>query len=116
MKTTFNGGLFTIDEDSEDLKGAFEFLANCHELFGPASKCKNCGGEDIAPKHRKNSGFDYYELECKGCGWRFKFGKKKEDDQLYPKGWEEPYAGSGNSVPPPSPTKGGKAQQEAIPF
>lgn len=112
MKTTYQGPVFTIEEEAPDLKGAFKFLANCEELFAETKCCKNCQGTNIVPKHRSNSGYEFFELECKDCKWRFKFGQRKDQEGLFPKGWEAPYE-SESQAPPPA-TK--KKVAESLPF
>lgn len=98
MQTIFNGpGGFTINHDAESLKEAFAFLGRCHELFGAAECCENCKGTTLRPRYTKTQGgYEYYSIQCQQCKWEFKFGQRKADNQLYPKGWEPGYT-SGES-------------------
>lgn len=96
MKAIYRGSTFTIDYECSDLKTSFAFLASCGDLFGAAECCNNCQGTDLRPKYTKTKGgYEYYSLICKACHWEFKFGQRKDDGGLYPKGWEPPYERSG---------------------
>ena len=96
MKTTYAGGGFDIEYDAKDLKEAFAFVGRCQELFGAAECCENCKGTKIFPRYSKTQGgYEYYSLVCQNCKWEFKFGQRKADNQLYPKGWEPGYSKEG---------------------
>jgi hypothetical protein len=107
MHTIYNGPSFTVDYDASDLKEAFAFLGRCQEVFGAAEVCENCKGTDIRPRYAKTQGgYEYYSLLCRQCKWEFKFGQRKNDGGLYPKGWEQPYqSGDESSQEAPSNTK-----------
>jgi hypothetical protein len=110
MQVTYNGPGFTIDQDCKDVKGVFSFISHCSEVFGAATTCEFCNGTTIRPRHRKAKDFDFYELLCVGCNATFKFGQRKDDNSLYPKGWEAPY-GEQNANGQPAAT-----QKEAAPW
>lgn len=114
MRTTYKGSVFTIDEDCADLKEAFSFLAQCQELFGTSDECHNCKGKDIRPKYRRHEKYEFYSFVCGNCGWEFKFGQRKDDGGLFPKGWEPPY--DGNAQQQPSQNQARKKLEEQAPF
>lgn len=46
------------------------------------------GEADLRFSHRTPQGYEFFALECRSAGQEFKFGQKKDDKQLFPKGWE----------------------------
>jgi hypothetical protein len=90
-----------------------------HEIFQQASLwgeiATHCvGRKNIALKHRVSQGFDYYEVEDMETGERLRFGQRKEDNGLFPKGWEPPYVPPPEArqlPPPPQPSARAAAQQ-----
>lgn len=101
MKVSYAGPGFNIDYDAKDLKEAFAYVGRCQELFGAATVCQNCKGTKIYPRYTKTQGgYEYYSLQCQQCKWEFKFGQRKADNQLYPKGWEAGYdSGQSQDLP-----------------
>lgn len=77
------------------------------EIFQGASfwgqlptECGSCKSKEIGLIHSTPSGYEYYMMKCRGCGYEFKFGIRKEDHKLFPKpeknntgGWVPPYQG-----------------------
>lgn len=46
------------------------------------------GETDLRFSYRTPQGFEFFALECRSIGQEFKFGQKKDDKHLFPKGWE----------------------------
>lgn len=69
-----------------------EAIEAVSEFSEMPSKCGNqqCGGTDLALKHRKAKEFDFYSLKCHSCGQELRFGQTKVGDKLFPKRWEKP--------------------------
>lgn len=95
MEVTYSSdGSWSAKQEVPDRKGAFRFLGAMQELLN-GGKCGNCGGVDHRPLYRRIKEYDFYSLQCQGCGWELKFGQRKEDGQLFPKAWEAPYEQQG---------------------
>jgi hypothetical protein len=92
MDVAYRGPNFTITESCDDLKDAFAHVARCEDLFEGTRECQNCKGTDLRPRYAQTqAGHEYYSLICKSCRWEFKYGQRKSDGGLFPKGWEPPY-------------------------
>lgn len=85
-----------LSVDVSDVKQAFQFIAYAESVF-KVDRCGNCESGNLRLAHRQPQGFDYYSIECQDCKHEFKFGTVKETGQLFPKGWEPPYEGNGDS-------------------
>lgn len=63
-------------------------------------ECGNCQSKEIGFVHSTPSGYEYFMMKCRSCGYEFKFGIRKEDHKLFPKpeknntgGWVAPFQG-----------------------
>lgn len=63
-------------------------------------ECGSCHSKEIGFVHSTPSGYEYYMMKCRGCGYEYKFGIRKEDHKLFPKpeknntgGWVAPFQG-----------------------
>jgi hypothetical protein len=86
----------TFKIDLEDVKEAFQFVAYCDTIFG-VDCCGNCKGPNLRLLYRTAQEYQFYSVQCKDCHYELKFGQTKVGQMLYPKGWEEPYNGGGES-------------------
>ena len=46
-------------------------------------QCGNCQSTDIAPRHRRTKGFDFYEARCAKCHHSVKISETKEDHSFF---------------------------------
>ena len=77
-----------------------------HEIFKQASlwgeiAAQCVGRKQVVLKHRMSQGFDFYEVLDAATGERLQFGQRKEDNGLFPKGWQPPY--NAQQLPPAPP-------------
>ena len=86
-----------FDIDVPNVEEAFKFVAYCDSVFKP-TQCGNCGSPGpFRCVHRTPKGYDYFSLVCPACHHELKFGKGKESQKLFPKGWEAPYQRGGEA-------------------
>lgn len=103
-------------------------------------ECGSCHSKEIGFVHSTPSGYEYYMMKCRSCGYEFKFGIRKEDHKLFPKpeknntaGWVPPFQGGGGDdyeapalrqqqrppsrpAPRPAPKPSSEYDEDDIPF
>lgn len=80
----------TVTANAKDAQGVFKAVSYFSTLFGTRS-CGNCSSPEVKPRHDKRQDYDFYSIQCADCGYALKFGTRKEDLMMFPKGWEPPY-------------------------
>ena len=89
---------FNVKLGSSNITFAGE-AKTCEEFFKQSSKwfellpseCGNCGKDELIPSFRQVKGYEYCEVICKDCHYTFKYGKRRDTQDLFPKGWEPPF-------------------------
>ena len=84
----------TVQVEGETVKDLFHQFAVIDEILGQY-KCGKCGSENLKFVVRKatdKSGkkeYLYYELHCRDCGAKFKFGVGNDSGELFPKPFKQ---------------------------
>ena len=75
-----------IHDVAERLERCFErgIEGHAREVFRETT-CGLCGSEQVAPSHRVAKGYDFYSMDCLGCGATLSFGQTREGERLFPK-------------------------------
>lgn len=103
---TFNVDLNTVDNPRE----LFEKLASFQEVFG-IDRCGKCGSTNLQYVVRTDDDDNkYYELRCRDCGAKFRFGCTKKGNGLFPKR----KAADGSYLPDNGWVKWDKDQQKEV--
>src|SRR5690242_7370309 len=69
-----------------DAREMFQTIAQFQDIFEAEDKCGMCNSESIRYGFRvTQEGHKYYELQCRDCGAQFKFGQRKQTNELFPK-------------------------------
>jgi hypothetical protein len=96
-----------ITDTADNVKQMFKQVAFYNDLpsVGPN------GETDVVFRHRVTSkGHEYYSLVSKQANKEFRLGQTKDNQSLYPKGWEELYSANGSEE---SEGSDGAAEQSA---
>lgn len=112
-KMTLGGDEFVITLDATDPKQVFEQVA----FFSNLPKVGPNGETDLKLSYKKNSdGSEYYSVVSEKAGQEFRYGQKKVDGSLFPKGWEPLYGtqqSSDEDTKAPRKTLGSSRNTEA---
>lgn len=84
---------FTLRFNAEDEKEVFQKLS----FFSTMPKVGPNGEEDLRLSFQKNKeGNEFYSIVSEQAGMEYKYGQRKSDKGLFPKGWEPSFKGSQN--------------------
>ena len=116
MKAIVNVAFGQVEIEGDTLKAIAANLGMVMELWSPQAcgHCKESG--QIVPFYRNPSGFEFFGLECKNCGWRLPFGQNKEGGGMFTKEWEAPYQGGSSSGGSPRQPADAGLSDPSIPF
>jgi hypothetical protein len=81
------GGKLLVEFEAKDTKTLVEELSAIQDVC-EQEKCSNCDNKDINNFRfvtRLVGDDKYYELMCKGCGFKLGFGQPKKNPNLYPR-------------------------------
>jgi len=85
-------------------------------------ECGSCHSKEIGFVQSTPSGYEYYMMKCRGCGYEYKFGIRKEDHKLFPKpeknntgGWVHPFQGNDDGHDPQPPRQQAPQRQQPRP-
>ena len=83
-------------EITDDVKNTAELFRRIAFFTELPKTCGNeeCNSKNLGVSHRTPQGYNYYELKCLDCGYRFMLGQSQENPgELFPKNWEENHWG-----------------------
>lgn len=93
-----------VTTTGENLEEALQPFAEAVAVLSD-HKCGRCGSDNLKPVHRKNEGYDFYEIRCGECRAELIITKTKVDNIMYVKrktaagewdnefgGWQLPYS------------------------
>lgn len=118
-KTTPSG--LVLEFDGDDCKELIREMSAALDIFGEPC-CGMCKSPNISPVYRKAKGYEYYELACKDCNARLRFGQTKEDQVLFPKrkledgSWDRQHRGWSKYSPQEQPRQQALPNEEDVPF
>jgi hypothetical protein len=89
VRYTSANGQLVFDVEAETAKQLFSQLGSIQDIFEAETECGCCHSSDIRFSFRVIDKFAFYELACRKCGAQFKFGQRKDGDDLFPKRKDE---------------------------
>jgi hypothetical protein len=95
VKATFIINQLTFELAAETSRDLFMQVAQIQDIFEAETKCGCCQSESIRYGYREVDSYKFYELTCRDCTAQFKFGQRKQTNELFPKRKDE----AGNPLP-----------------
>lgn len=83
-KVRYPVGKCWIEVEAQSVKEALQAVCEYAQVFGEC-QCGLCGSDKVMPCHRVAKGYEFYSMECLGCGAQLSFGQTKEGGRLFPK-------------------------------
>ncbi len=88
LKYTTPDKRFQVEFDAANEKEMIKQVARFQEIF-EINTCGHCTKNNLRFSVRNIEDNDFYELQCRDCGYQLAFGQHKKNNTLFPKTWSK---------------------------